>query len=217
MLDPHTSALDAVALMRYLKPSEELRQGYQYDNLAYTTLSTLPSILTGTPFVQYITENIIDPLGLNSTTYSYADALATGHLAQGFTRVNLSEATIFSAANVIPQGLSYLKNLALDNELEGSGGIMMSSNDAATWLQALLLDGRNPSTNVSVVPPEVLADAATGVTVVYGSALYPEESAQVYGSGQFRYSYRGVEIIEHGGQPSSRSVSRADAHGRCLR
>lgn len=66
-------------------------------------------------------------------------------------------------------------------------------------MQALLLSGANPATNVSVIPPAVVDGAATGSSIMFPTALYPEQSAQVYGNGLFRYSYRDVEIIEHDG------------------
>ena len=36
------------------------------------------------------------------------------------------------------------------------------------WLQTLLLGGVNPTTNSSVIPPEVIQKALTGVTVANG-------------------------------------------------
>ncbi len=84
----------------------------------------------------------------------------------------------------------------------------------------LLNDGRHPYTNETVVPSSVVQHAATGITVSEGKAKYSElvrvsftffssrqyefssqliQSPKVYGAGQWRYSYRGHEIIEHGG------------------
>lgn len=51
---------------------------------------------------------------MNSATYSYAEALATGKLAQGFTRVNLSEDTLFSGDNNRAQGVNFLEGMRSD-------------------------------------------------------------------------------------------------------
>mgnify|MGYP001590391105 FL=1 len=66
-------------------------------------------------------------------------------------------------------------------------------------MQTLLLTGVNPTNNVSVIPRHVLEDATTGSSIMFPTALYPEQSARLYGHAQYMYSYRGVELIEHGG------------------
>jgi CubicO group peptidase (beta-lactamase class C family) len=54
----------------------------------YTLLSYLQPLLlpSETPFARYVKEHILNPLGLNSTTYSYDTAKASGQLADGMTR-----------------------------------------------------------------------------------------------------------------------------------
>lgn len=54
----------------------------------YTVLSYLPPVLTKTPFARYVKKHIFDPLGMTSTTYSFAVANASGQLADGLTRQN---------------------------------------------------------------------------------------------------------------------------------
>lgn len=58
----------------------------------YAVLSYLPTALLPDkpPFARYVKEHIIDPLGLNSTTYSFAIANATGNVADGFARVGIN-------------------------------------------------------------------------------------------------------------------------------
>ena len=54
----------------------------------YTLLGYLPELLlpSKTPIARYVKEHIFEPLGMNSTTYSYEVASATGNLADGMTR-----------------------------------------------------------------------------------------------------------------------------------
>lgn len=73
--------------MHYWRQSAEFRDVWQYNNNMYTLISALPSkLLNGKPFTRYVKENIFDRLGMNSTTYSYDIADATGNRADGMTR-----------------------------------------------------------------------------------------------------------------------------------
>lgn len=68
------------------RPSAEFRDVFQYTNNMYTLLSYLPPLLlpSKTPFTRYVKEHIFEPLGMNSTTYSFERANGTGNLADGF-------------------------------------------------------------------------------------------------------------------------------------
>lgn len=61
-------------------------------------------------------------------------------------------------------------------------------------MQTLLLNGRNPKTNVPVIPEESIQQAATGITVNIGQSPTPELSPFVYGAGQYVYTYQGHEV-----------------------
>lgn len=74
--------------MKFLKPSAEFRDVWQYDNDMYTLLSHLPTLLLPSkiPFARYVKQHIFDPLGMDSTSYSYIVANSTGLLADGMTK-----------------------------------------------------------------------------------------------------------------------------------
>lgn len=77
-----------ISRLKYLKPSAEFREVFQYNNMMYAVLSYLPTALLPSkpPLAQYVQENIFDALMMNSTTYSFARANATGKLADSFGR-----------------------------------------------------------------------------------------------------------------------------------
>ncbi|KAJ6599954.1 beta-lactamase/transpeptidase-like protein [Mycena vulgaris] len=188
--------------LRYLKPSTGFSRTLQYTNIMYAVLSYIPTALLPDkpPFARYVKQHLFDPLGLNSTTYSFAVANATGRMADGFVRVavNTSENPV---GRGIPLVVPYsLPNVQEDGDLmSGPGGVLSTATDAARWLQMLILNGQHPETDTTIVPAAVIHEVAKGVMVYDGFAEEPELSATVYGGGQIQSSYRGHVMVEHGG------------------
>ncbi|KAE9393924.1 beta-lactamase/transpeptidase-like protein [Gymnopus androsaceus JB14] len=207
-----------ISKMKYLKPSAGFRETWQYSNIMYNILSLIPEVLLKTRFTRYVKEHIFVPLNLNSTTYSPDVALESGNLASGFVRdgVNKTEDLFgMGTPREVPfwpssggeDGNSekeFRKSNHASNSfclavVSGAGGVISSAKDVATWLQTLLLEGKNPANNEQVIPSAVIHKVATGVTVSVGTAPYPELAPVVYGGGQMISSYRGHNFIEHGG------------------
>ncbi|GLB41349.1 putative beta-lactamase [Lyophyllum shimeji] len=182
---------------KHLRPSAEFRDLWQYSNHMYVLLSTLPQrvLPSKSPFVEYVQEHILDPLGMNATTYLYPVANATGDFADGFTREDGNP-----LGNGTVRALPYFGAGAGNNTvLAGAGGVITNAVDMATWLKMLLSNGVHPDTNATIIPADVMDKAATGVSVQTGKADFPELSPLVYGGGQARGTYRGHDLIEHGG------------------
>ncbi|KAJ7629968.1 beta-lactamase/transpeptidase-like protein [Mycena polygramma] len=186
--------------IRYMKPSAEFRQKFQYSNLMYAVLSYLPTVLLPSKpsLAQYADENIFKPLGMNSTTYSFEIANATNRLADAFAREgDPTTNPLVATTHAIP---FWLQVGGTDgNFASGPGGVISSITDVAVWLQMLLSNGLNPATNATVIPPAVLETVTTGVTVWPFTEDFPEFSAGTYGGGQYKSNYRGHDLIEHGG------------------
>jgi CubicO group peptidase (beta-lactamase class C family) len=74
--------------MKHHRPSASFRSAWQYNNNWYTLASYLPTVLLPSkiPYAQYVKQHIFEPLGLNSTTFSFDVANATGRLADGILR-----------------------------------------------------------------------------------------------------------------------------------
>jgi CubicO group peptidase (beta-lactamase class C family) len=84
--------------MKFLRPSAEFRDVWQYDNGMYVLLSYLPTILLPSkqPFARYVKEHIFVPLGMSSTTYSFDVANESGQLADGMTKQGNFSESIFA-------------------------------------------------------------------------------------------------------------------------
>ncbi|KAJ7236035.1 beta-lactamase/transpeptidase-like protein [Mycena rebaudengoi] len=188
---------EMISTLKFLRPSAALREQYQYNNLMYETLSHLPPTLLNRTFESYIAENIFEPLGMDASTYSVAEAEERGTLAHGF---HWSMRDMLAGKNgTLTATVPYFQRPGEEKIWAGAAGILSSARDLATWVAMLLNKGRHPVSNETVIPEDVVEHVALGVSVSLKKAEYPETSPKVYGCGQNRFSYRGHEIIEHGG------------------
>ncbi|KAJ7686800.1 beta-lactamase/transpeptidase-like protein [Mycena rosella] len=190
--------------LRYLKPSVEFRQEFQYNNLMYAVLSYIPTVLLPSKpsLAKYVQDNIFGPLGMKDSTYSFAHANATGKLADSFAREGDSTTNPLTApaAHALPFWLQIGGDDGSTNFVAGPGGVISSITDVVTWLKMLISNGVNPATNETLIPPSVLEAVTSGITVwPFDADTYPELSPSVYGGGQYKSDYRGHDLIEHGG------------------
>ncbi|KAK7442199.1 hypothetical protein VKT23_016171 [Stygiomarasmius scandens] len=188
---------EMISTLRYLRPSAEVRQTFQYNNLMYETLSYLPQLLLNQSYESYIAQHLFIPLNMTSSTFSIAEAEASGDFADGFHRSMRD--TIVGINGTLTPTIPYFSRPGEETIWAGAGGVITSARDLTKWLEMLLEEGRHPETNETVVPAEVVKYAAEGVSVWEGTAKYPELSPVVYGAGQKRFTYQGREVVEHGG------------------
>ncbi|KAJ7463154.1 beta-lactamase/transpeptidase-like protein [Mycena latifolia] len=188
---------EMISTLRFLRPSAALREQYQYNNLMYEALSHLQPTLLNQSFETYISANIFAPLGMAASTYSVAEAEARGTFAHGFQWSMKDD--LAGRNGTLTATIPYFQRPGEERIWAGAAGILSSARDLVLWVAMLLNDGRHPTTNATVVPADVVEHVALGASVSLKKAEYPETSPKVYGCGQNRFSYRGHEIIEHGG------------------
>ncbi|KAG6826577.1 hypothetical protein H0H92_015277, partial [Tricholoma furcatifolium] len=203
--------------LHYQRLSSEFRAIFQYNNNMYTLLSYLPTVLLPSkiPFARYVKEQIIDPLGLTSTTYAY-DVAKSGQLADGFSRQNINYSsnpflgtpkkfpfwTTFGGVNASSEDgnkVAVTVSYTLSRVLSAAGGVISNAVDMAKWLQMLLENGLKPGTNATIIDPDIIDTVSSGITVLDTSAPFPEVSVSVYGGGQIQSTYRGHVVVEHDG------------------
>ena len=96
------AAGDIVRRVRHLRPSTEVRQVMQYNNIHYFIIGEIVAYLTRDTYHTYIQTHILDPLEMASSYYNYTVAKETGQMAQSFVRaeVNASQcAEVWSERN----------------------------------------------------------------------------------------------------------------------
>ncbi|KAJ7624741.1 beta-lactamase/transpeptidase-like protein [Roridomyces roridus] len=188
---------EMISKFRYFRPSAALREQYQYSNWMYTALSHLQPTLLNQSFESYIAQHIFMPLGMNASTYSVAEVEARGTLAHGhhWSMKDLQVGRNGTRTATVP----YFQRPGEERFWAGAAGILSSARDLSRWLAMLLNNGRHPETNETIIPESVVEHTTLGSVVLLPKAEFPETSPKVYGCGQSRFSYRGHEILEHGG------------------
>ena len=113
--------------MRYLRPSADFRETFQYNNLMYETLSYLPEVLLNQTYEAYIAEHIFKPLNMSASTFSVAEAEARGTLADGFQ----PDAQDFTKGKngTLKATVPYFLRPGEERTWAGAGGVLTSARD----------------------------------------------------------------------------------------
>jgi CubicO group peptidase (beta-lactamase class C family) len=70
----------------YLEPQEPIRQTFLYNNLMYAAAGYLIELQSGKTWEEFVKQRILDPLQMNSTSYTIADMLKRRNSASGLPR-----------------------------------------------------------------------------------------------------------------------------------
>ncbi|KAL4732931.1 beta-lactamase/transpeptidase-like protein [Aspergillus similis] len=170
----------AVDKLKYLPMTEEIRTKFQYCNLMYVVAAHLVEKMTNQSLYEFLRENLWGPLNMHSTYLDTAPALAD--------KREISEGYFFNPST----NQTVATNLEYSPVVRGAGNILTSVNDYAKWVSALLV--RAPP--ISEEGYTALFGAHSIVTPVVNSPFSAPDS---YGFGWFLQSYKGLQIIQHGG------------------
>ena len=94
------------------------RTRFEYSNLGYALLGRVIAQVSGRPYLQFMRDEILEPLGLASTRYEAA-AVDDAVLAQGYAPVE---------AGLVPEPF------AAPGAFSPMGGLLSSVNDLARWV-----------------------------------------------------------------------------------
>jgi len=174
--------------LKYLEPSQPIRQGFLYNNLMYAASGYIIELLTRKTWEDFVRENIFTPLGMSSTVFSIED---------------MTKQPDYGVPYNEKRDTNILYRIPFYEETGGlgpAGSIISNVNDMSHWLIALMNDGKYegkqvlPSSAVksSLMPSVVLPN--TNLEKGYGEILNP-----VYCIGRQQSSYRGHLLVYHGG------------------
>lgn len=174
--------------LKYLEPSQPLRQGFLYNNMMYAASGYVVELLSGKTWENFLKENILNPLEMRSTVFSIA-----GMKKQPDYFVPFNEKRDTNTLYQIPW---YEET----GGLGPAGALISNVNDMSHWLIALMNNGNYKGKQI--IPPSVLKATMEPATPQINSALakgYKEILNPVYGMGRGFTSYRGHLIVSHGG------------------
>jgi CubicO group peptidase (beta-lactamase class C family) len=101
----------------------------------YTLGAHIISHVTGIPFEKYITQNIILPLGLNSTTYNVTEAEQSGKLAEGFLDTGRSELALKGHKKIRFKPIPFWTKNGGGEVISGAGGVISNAKDMVNVLK----------------------------------------------------------------------------------
>jgi len=173
---------ELVERLRFLAPNKQLRETFQYNNLAFLAAGRLAEVLTGTTWEEAMRQRVLAPLGMTHTFFRDADAEQTPDFALPYELEHdaLRQVPFREVGNMGP-----------------AGSITSSAEDMARWLLVQLdggtIDGRQ------VLQPATLLELHTPQMAIAAPAEKPEVSTTAYAMGWFVDAYRGHNRLSHGG------------------
>jgi CubicO group peptidase (beta-lactamase class C family) len=161
-----------------------LRKHFDYSNVGYLAAGELVPAIAHTSWDDFVTEQILQPLGMARTSTS--------------TRVLERDRNAAHAHNASGGSLHAVPWYDLDN-VGPAGSIVSSARDMAQWLRFQLANGKIGERRV-IDDALVAATRAPGIDVPPGpvwTSGFPAAAAVKWAMGWAVYPYRGHQVIEH--------------------
>lgn len=167
--------------LHLVKPGSSFRSTYAYSNSGYTEGAVAAARPTGKTWEQVSEDNLYKPLGMNSTSSSYADFL---------TRTN--HASLH--AKIDGKWVAAVK--FNDDAQSPAGGVSSSAKDLAQWIRLLLADGKYDGKQI--IAQDALAQSRLPATLI---GINPVTNSPAwYGLGwNVEYQDDGTVVYSHAG------------------
>ena len=175
--------------LKYLEPSQPLRQGFLYNNMMYAATGYIVELLTQKTWEDFVRERIFRPLDMKSTVFTVKEMEA-----QPDHGVPYDE----------KRDTTELYRIPIYEETQGlgpAGSIISNIQDMSRWLMALMNDGKYEGKQV--IPANVVKATLEPSIALPNRSLedrgYKELLNPAYGMGRDYASYRGHYLTYHGG------------------
>lgn len=179
---PTITRAEVIRRLRYLEPSCDIRERYQYNNLMYLAAGYAMEHLAGCSWETLVSERILQPLGMKQT---------------GFKVDQMQSAANFALPYIEKNDALYkmcFKDISL---VAPAGGIHSNVTDLAKWLGMHMNGGVFNGT--SVISPAALQEMHAPQSIVAGAPESNESLIYTTGLGWNVLSYRGHLYVSHDG------------------
>ncbi|MBI4810186.1 MAG: serine hydrolase, partial [Ignavibacteriales bacterium] len=175
--------------LKYLEPSQSLRQGFLYNNMMYASSGYIIELLGGKTWEDFVRERIFTPLQMKNSYYTIKD---------------MERQSDYGVPYNEKRDTTILYRIPFYEEAEGvgpAGSIISNIEDISHWLIALMNDGKYDGK--LVIPSSVIKATLAPAIALPNTQLenrgYGEMLNSVYGMGRWTASYRGHFLAYHGG------------------
>ncbi len=175
---------EILARLRYLEPTCNIRERYNYNNLMYLVLGEVMERSSGMSWKELVRSRILQPLGMNSTCFSTTEMEMTADYASPY----------------LGKGDGLVKMLMKDMSLVGPAASMASSvRDMCSWVQLQIEDG--VWQGKPLIGLATLKEMHSPQVVISGYPESKEARLSAYGLGWCVQTYRGAYNVSHDGGP----------------
>ena len=175
--------------LKYLEPSQQLRQGFLYNNLMYVSAGYIIELLSSKTWETFVQEKILTPLEMKSTVFTVKEM--ENNPDHGVPYNEKRDTTLL-----------YKIPIYEDQQAVGPAGAIISNiEDMSNWLITLMNNGKFK--NRQVIPERIVKATLEPTVALPNSGLenkgYKEILNSFYGMGRFTLSYSGHFVTNHGG------------------
>lgn len=176
------SRAEVMRRLRFLEPSCNIRERYQYNNLMYLVAGCAIEELSGQSWEELVQERILQRLEMKNTSFTLEEMKKSGDFAYPYIEKNgKMERMDFR-----------------DISLIGPAGSMQSNlPDLCHWVQMQLMEGRYKG--LSQMNPALIQEMQSPQVIIPGAPETKESFIYAYGMGWTIASYRGQYYLNHDG------------------
>lgn len=170
----------------HLKPAFGFRERFGYSNIMFMAAGEIIPAVTGKSWEQFVTEEIIRPLGMSRTVLSTNDLPGMKNVATPHTDFN--------------DQVIAIEYLNWDN-MGPAGSVISSVDDVSRWLMMQL--NRGIWNGDTLFTPARSREMWSSQTVLgispFAEMQMPSTTFRAYGLGWGLFNYHGRKIVEHNG------------------
>jgi CubicO group peptidase (beta-lactamase class C family) len=175
--------------LRFMKPATSFRSKYAYDNLLYIAAGQIILAVTGKSWEEYVTEKILKPLGMKTTTLSNAHFPADADVAWPHSKIG--------------GPLRPIDFVELDNAAP-AGSINSSVAEMSRWLMLQLNRGKFPDRDAHLFSEQRSREMWSAETILpirerKGALAKLAPKFAAYGLGWGLRDYQGRKLVGHTG------------------